>query len=102
VLGEMRELGAHSADAHAEIGALASQLHVDVVVGVGEQGAVITAAAAAGNVDVVEVSDATEALAALRTIVKMGDTVLLKASRAVGLEVVAAGLVGRESCGSRS
>jgi UDP-N-acetylmuramoyl-tripeptide--D-alanyl-D-alanine ligase len=102
VLGEMRELGAHAADAHTEIGALASQLQVDLVVGVGEQGAMITAAASAGRVDVVDVPDATAALAALRTIVKAGDTVLLKASRAVGLEVVAAGLLGRESCGSRS
>src|SRR5262249_37461719 len=47
VLGDMRELGDLSSAAHADIGALAGQLGVDVLVGVGEGGAQIVAGAPA-------------------------------------------------------
>jgi UDP-N-acetylmuramoyl-tripeptide--D-alanyl-D-alanine ligase len=101
VLGEMRELGSHAADAHREIGELVARLPIDVVVGVGEWGAAITAAS--GTVPMrVDVADAADALSAALTIVQPGDTVLIKGSRAVGLELVAAGLLGRENCGSRA
>ena len=101
VLGEMRELGLHAADAHREVGELVARLPIDVVVGVGEWGAAITAAA--GTVPTrVDVADAADALSAALTIVQPGDTVLIKASRAVGLELVATGLLGRgrENCGT--
>ena len=101
VLGEMRELGSHAADAHREVGELAGRLHIDAVVGVGEWGAAITAAAESVATRV-DVADAAEALGAVRTIVQPGDTVLIKASRAVGLELVAAGLLERGNCGSRA
>ena len=103
VLGEMRELGIHAADAHREVGELVARLPIDVVVGVGEWGAAITAAA--GTVPTrVDVADAADALSAALTIVQPGDTVLIKASRAVGLELVATGLLGRgrENCGSHA
>jgi UDP-N-acetylmuramoyl-tripeptide--D-alanyl-D-alanine ligase len=101
VLGEMRVLGAHAAGAHTEVGELAGRLGIDIVVGVGAGGASITEAASTvpTRLDVV---DADAALAAVVTIMQPGDTVLLKASRAVGLEVVASGLLGRESCGRRA
>jgi UDP-N-acetylmuramoyl-tripeptide--D-alanyl-D-alanine ligase len=103
VLGEMRELGEHTADAHTAVGELVSRLPVDVVVGVGERGAVITAAATTVPVRV-DVVDAAGALTAVLEIVKPGDAVLVKASRAVGLELVASGLLGtgRENAGSRA
>lgn len=101
VLGEMRELGAHAAAAHIEVGELAGRLGIDIVVGVGAGGASITAAAATVPTRL-DVADAEEALAAVLPIVQPGDTVLLKASRAVGLEVVASGLLGRERCGRRA
>ena len=93
VLGDMRELGAASHDAHVAVGELAAQLRVDMLVGVGDGGAAITAAAP-GVADRVDVADAHDALVAVRAVVAPGDVVLLKGSRAVGLEVVAAGLLG--------
>ena len=102
VLGEMRELGDHAAAAHAEVGELAGRLGIDIVVGVGAGGASITAGGGDRADTCIDVADASEALAAVLPVVQPGDTVLLKASRAVGLEVVASGLLGRESCGSRA
>jgi len=90
VLGEMRELGEHSADEHARIGRLAAGLGIDVVVAVGDEAAPL--AQAAGNDDtttVVSVADADGALQALRELLHHDDAVLVKGSRAVGLESVA-------------
>ena len=85
VLGEMRELGAGSAAAHAAVGAAARDAGVDVVLAVGE-GAWPTGGE--------PVPDREAALAWLRAEVGPGDTVLVKGSRAVGLDAVAAGLLG--------
>jgi UDP-N-acetylmuramoyl-tripeptide--D-alanyl-D-alanine ligase len=87
VLGEMRELGEHGPEAHRAIGQLVANLHIDVLVGVGEGGAAI--AGAAEGVDTVLVDDAPAALDAAVQRARPGDAVLVKASRAVGLEVVA-------------
>ena len=106
VLGEMRELGEHSSDAHASVGELAGRLGIDVVVGVGAGGAEITASATSVPTRL-DTADAAEALVAVRSLVGSGDVVLLKASRAVGLELVAHGLLapdqlGAGTCGSHS
>jgi UDP-N-acetylmuramoyl-tripeptide--D-alanyl-D-alanine ligase len=95
VLGDMRELGDHATVAHTQIGRRLGALGIDVVVGVGRGGAVI-AGAATGAVDEVRtVVDASEASAVVGEIVAPGDAVLVKASRAIGLETVAHALVGR-------
>jgi UDP-N-acetylmuramoyl-tripeptide--D-alanyl-D-alanine ligase len=80
VLGRMGELGEGSAAAHA---AIAREARADelVVVDCPEYGA--------GR----QVADVDEALALLRAELAPGDVVLVKASRAVGLDRVAAGLV---------
>jgi UDP-N-acetylmuramoyl-tripeptide--D-alanyl-D-alanine ligase len=99
VLGDMRELGVHNDDAHAGIGRLAAQLGIDVLVGVGSGGHAIAAAAR----DVPEVrtaADAADALRVVRAVVAPGDTVLVKASRVVGLEVVAEQLAGKSGVAS--
>jgi UDP-N-acetylmuramoyl-tripeptide--D-alanyl-D-alanine ligase len=101
VLGEMLELGAHAADAHAAVGELAGRLHIDVVIGVGAGGAAITAAAGAVETRL-DVADPEAALGAVRAMVEPGDAVLLKASRAVGLELVAGGLLGDDETVSRA
>jgi UDP-N-acetylmuramoyl-tripeptide--D-alanyl-D-alanine ligase len=83
VLGRMAEQGDATAAAHAEIAALARQLSIDRLVAVGTDdypGAQRTA-----GVD--------EAVHLLRTEVGPGDVVLVKASRAAGLERVAEGLL---------
>ena len=77
ILGEMAELGA-SADAyHREIGELAAELGIEVI-GVGEPARGYEPAAWAPTPD--------EALTLARATVEPGDAVLVKASRAVGLE----------------
>lgn len=91
VLGPMAELGEAEAAAHQEVGRLAGVLDVDRVVVVGEQAGAIHRAAGARSV---LVPDAAAALALLRAEVRAGDVVLVKASRAFGLERIADGLLG--------
>jgi UDP-N-acetylmuramoyl-tripeptide--D-alanyl-D-alanine ligase len=85
VLGDMLELGPDQARFHEQIGAYAADRDVDVLVAVGPL------AAAMGERFGGEqhaVPGAAEAAALAREIVRPGDTVLVKGSRAVGLEVV--------------
>jgi UDP-N-acetylmuramoyl-tripeptide--D-alanyl-D-alanine ligase len=89
VLGDMRELGAHSTTAHDQVGGLAAELGTDVLIGVGAGGAEIATAARGLVPDVRTVADADEASALLTALVGPGDAVLVKASRALGLQVVA-------------
>jgi UDP-N-acetylmuramoyl-tripeptide--D-alanyl-D-alanine ligase len=90
VLGDMLELGPDEARFHAEIGAHARAAGVDVLVAVGPRAAHMADAYG----DVVAVADAQAAAAAVPALLKPGDTVLLKGSRGVGLEVVARALEG--------
>ncbi len=85
VLGEMAELGPTSPEYHEEIGELVSDLGIDVVLGVGE-----LARAYGGD----WVPDAEKAAERAPELVQPGDVVLVKGSRAVGLEVVADALTG--------
>jgi UDP-N-acetylmuramoyl-tripeptide--D-alanyl-D-alanine ligase len=80
ILGGMAELGAASAAFHDEIADLAERLDVEVV-GVGEPAARYRPA--------VLVTTAEDAVRAARSLVRPGDAVLVKASRAVGLEGIA-------------
>jgi UDP-N-acetylmuramoyl-tripeptide--D-alanyl-D-alanine ligase len=81
VLGEMAELGEESRRYHEEIGRLVENLGVDVLVGVGDL---------ARSYDPAEwCPDAAAAIETARRLVHPGDCVLVKASRAAGLEVVA-------------
>ncbi|MGQ0805996.1 MAG: UDP-N-acetylmuramoyl-tripeptide--D-alanyl-D-alanine ligase [Actinomycetota bacterium] len=95
VLGEMRELGAEADSAHADIGRIAVECGVDVMVVVGVEARPVGSGARAvahGSVEVIEVRDAAAALAAVAQRAEPGDAVLIKASRAVGLERVAEAL----------
>jgi UDP-N-acetylmuramoyl-tripeptide--D-alanyl-D-alanine ligase len=90
VLGDMAELGAHSEEAHAEIGRLAAESGVGQLFAVGRMAAVIAGGArAAGLNRVFEFDDVTSAATAVKSFVKRGDVVLLKASRATRLERIA-------------
>jgi UDP-N-acetylmuramoyl-tripeptide--D-alanyl-D-alanine ligase len=81
ILGGMAELGAESDRYHREIGELAVRLGVEVIA-VGEL------ARAYGPVGWVTTPE--DAVEVARTTVKPGDVVLVKGSRAVGLEGIAA------------
>jgi UDP-N-acetylmuramoyl-tripeptide--D-alanyl-D-alanine ligase len=84
VLGDMLELGPDERRFHAEIGAHARADGVDLLVTVGPL------AREMGGDHAVDT--AADAAALLPTLVRPGDTVLIKASRGVGLEVVAEAL----------
>jgi UDP-N-acetylmuramyl pentapeptide synthase len=90
VLGDMLELGPDEDRFHAEVGAHARDAGVDVLVAVGPRAAHL----ADGYGEVIALPDATAAAAAVPGLLEPGDTVLLKASRGVGLEVVARALEG--------
>ncbi len=93
VLGDMAELGAHSESAHAEVGRRAAELGVGQLFAVGKMAPVMAQAArAAGLGRVIEFADVEAAAAALKTFLKTGDVVLLKASRATRLEQIAEAL----------
>jgi UDP-N-acetylmuramoyl-tripeptide--D-alanyl-D-alanine ligase len=85
VLGDMLELGPDEARFHAEVGAHARAAGVDVLVAVGPRAAHL----ADGFGEVIALPDAQAAARAVPALLQPGDTVLLKASRGVGLEVVA-------------
>jgi UDP-N-acetylmuramoyl-tripeptide--D-alanyl-D-alanine ligase len=89
VLGDMAELGSHTAEAHREIGRRSVEFGVNRLVAVGKFAhETALAAAAAGLKDVSEFADVPGAAVAVRETVKAGDVVLLKASRATGLEKI--------------
>jgi UDP-N-acetylmuramoyl-tripeptide--D-alanyl-D-alanine ligase len=81
VLGDMAELGAYSAQGHAEVGAATAG--IDEVVAIGPQ----AVAYGGRHVETVE-----EAVALLEAELRPGDCVLVKGARAMGLERVAAAL----------
>jgi UDP-N-acetylmuramoyl-tripeptide--D-alanyl-D-alanine ligase len=81
VLGEMAELGPDAAEYHRGIGAHARSAGVDVLVGVGEP-------ARDYEPDQL-VADPSEAAELLAPLLGPGDVVLVKGSRAAGLELVA-------------
>jgi len=91
VLGDMAELGTHSAAAHAEIGRRAAELGIGQLFAVGKMANVMAQGARdAGLNRVIEFSDVDTAGAAVKTFLKTGDVVLLKASRSTQLERIAA------------
>ena len=98
VLGDMAELGASSEAAHEEIGRRAAELGVEQLFAVGKMAPVVARGArAAGLNRIFEFSDVKAAAAAVKSFVKSGDVVLLKASRATRLERIGEVLRGGES-----
>ncbi len=94
VIGDMRELGTLSQAAHEDAGRDAAR-SADVLVGVGELAATMVASAReAGLAEAHHAADAAEALVLLRRLMRPGDTVLVKGSRAIGLDALADALIG--------
>jgi len=91
VLGEMLELGDHARQAHLDIGALAAQCNLTLLVAVGANGKLIADGAVNRGLEahrVLPVTDAAQAAELLRWLLRDGDFVLLKGSRGVRLEKV--------------
>ena len=94
VLGPMAELGVFADDEHAELGRFAAELGIDRVLAVGPDARPLAAAAAAAGAQVDWVGDVGAAggwLAAAG--LGAADVVLVKASRAYGLERLARALM---------
>ena len=91
VLGEMRELGSTAEGYHREIGAHARQLGVEPILGVGELARDYAPDAWA--------PDAEAAIPLAESMVEPGDAVLVKGSRAVGLELITDELVAHRGTG---
>jgi UDP-N-acetylmuramoyl-tripeptide--D-alanyl-D-alanine ligase len=97
VLGDMLELGTLSVGAHEAVGAEVAK-SADALVAVGELAATIAAAAErSGLADVYRAADGGEALVRLRQLLRPGDTVLVKGSRALALDTLADELVRTEA-----
>ncbi|MFQ5427480.1 MAG: UDP-N-acetylmuramoyl-tripeptide--D-alanyl-D-alanine ligase [Thermodesulfobacteriota bacterium] len=108
VIGEMCELGEGSKSAHFDAGLLAARLGIDIVVAVGSRAAEVAGGAMEGGIrdeSVFAFKEKKEALSELKGhILGNGDVVLVKASRAAGLDLIAEGLKSEgdascEACG---
>jgi len=96
VLGEMRELGAETEEAHRAIGEYAASRHVDVLLAIGEPARPMLdgiAGAAESATTGVYVPDRDDALAWLRSNMRPRDIVVVKASRGAELDKLAAAVV---------
>ena len=89
VLGDMLELGPDEHRFHAEVGAHARHRGVELLIAVGPRAAAMVPPFGG---EAHAVSDAAAAAELLPRLVRSGDTVLVKGSRGVGLEVVAEAL----------
>jgi len=88
VLGDMLELGAYAADAHADLVAKLNRLRVDVLIAVGPE---MHRAAAGFAGPAYRAGSSSEARSLLFGMMKDGDTVLIKGSRGIYMEKVLAG-----------
>ncbi|MFP3904913.1 MAG: UDP-N-acetylmuramoyl-tripeptide--D-alanyl-D-alanine ligase [Armatimonadota bacterium] len=88
VFGDMLELGPAAEEAHREIGRLAVKHGVDLLISVGQLGEYAAEEAEEEGVQIYHTSNAQEAAEIARDILQPGDTVLVKASRGMKLEIV--------------
>jgi UDP-N-acetylmuramoyl-tripeptide--D-alanyl-D-alanine ligase len=91
VLGDMLELGEFSRRAHYEVGQAAARLGIDTLVAIGRHAADVAGGALEAGMAQEKVrccATKEEAEALLRQILQEGDLVLVKASRAMGLETL--------------
>jgi UDP-N-acetylmuramoyl-tripeptide--D-alanyl-D-alanine ligase len=97
VLGHMTELGEQADELHEAAGAQAARAGVAALIVVGDDAAGMLAGAKAvpgWSGELVPVPDAAAAVAAVRSRMRPGDVVLVKASHSIGLERVALALTG--------
>ncbi|MDX1951564.1 MAG: UDP-N-acetylmuramoyl-tripeptide--D-alanyl-D-alanine ligase [Verrucomicrobiota bacterium] len=89
VLGEMSELGETALAAHCEVGRRTAELGFDHLIAIGKQATVMGhAARSAGLQNVNEISEVEMACDRVKSLVRAGDVVLVKASRSARLERV--------------
>jgi UDP-N-acetylmuramoyl-tripeptide--D-alanyl-D-alanine ligase len=97
VLGHMAELGPIAAQEHERVGELVARLGIDELVTVGPEARMIATGAAREGVEPEHIhrcEDGEQALAAVLSMLRPGDLVLVKASRVARLERLAESLRG--------
>ncbi|MGN5633157.1 glutamate ligase domain-containing protein [Streptomyces sp. AC154] len=101
VLGEMLELGDEAVEAHRNVGRMAAELGIDIVIGVGGDMVkqLVLSAGAAGVENLAMVADNETAAKFLEKILLPGDKVLVKASRGSMLWQIAQRLTGQPVTG---
>jgi UDP-N-acetylmuramoyl-tripeptide--D-alanyl-D-alanine ligase len=100
VLGDMRELGQSAERYHREIGEFAAKCKLDLLACVGKQAELYAESAERAGMPVGAICkfpDARTAAASLPDWIQDGDLVLLKASRGIGLELVAQAIVEKKT-----
>ncbi|MBP7125602.1 UDP-N-acetylmuramoyl-tripeptide--D-alanyl-D-alanine ligase [Myxococcota bacterium] len=98
VIGDMRELGDLASTAHWQVGEQAARQKVDVLIAIGQYRGLVREGALAGGMSPSQVFEAEDAIAGATlamVMVQPRDTVLVKASRALGLERVVDALARR-------
>ncbi len=93
VLADMMELGPEEARFHREVGEAAAAAGIDLLVAVGERAAQY--AAGANGLEAVHIATVEEAVERVPGLLREGDVVLLKGSRSMRLERVAAAIAQR-------
>ncbi|MEN6370880.1 MAG: UDP-N-acetylmuramoyl-tripeptide--D-alanyl-D-alanine ligase [Armatimonadota bacterium] len=90
VLGDMKELGDHAEAAHTEVGKVAAESGLSMLVTVGELAKNISSGAKSAGFtgDILEFYTSDEAAAGLKGVIKAGDVVLVKASRSMETEKI--------------
>lgn len=97
VLGDMLELGSGAVQMHEDVGAFVAHQGIDQLVVCGALGRSLADGARRAGLDrtrILELPDATAAAADVKSMVKPGDVVLVKASRGMKLERVVYALQG--------
>ena len=94
ILGDMRELGDFAEQAHKNIGIAVASQSVKLLICIGPLAAIIAEKAeqlqkqAGSPTTIVRFADSASAAVHIRELVQPGDTVLVKGSRAMGMEVI--------------
>jgi UDP-N-acetylmuramoyl-tripeptide--D-alanyl-D-alanine ligase len=95
VLGEMKELGSASREEHAAIGEVLVQAGVSLAIGCGGLASLMLERVSGRGIEVVDASDVAAAGAALLSLTRPGDVILVKGSRSVGTEAIVTALAQR-------
>jgi len=88
VLGDMRELGPKAEQFHEALGQLIASGPADIVIGVGDLGAIVAREASVGGAQTATFPTASDAGAHIADMLEEGDLVLLKGSRSMGLDAL--------------
>lgn len=92
ILGDMKELGQYSELLHKEIGILAAQQHIDLIIACGIDALQIYAGAKEMHANCLYFKDKKTLISVLHTLISPQDTVLVKASHSMHFEEVIASL----------